>query len=265
MKVLPSLSACLVAFGTLVFANAGFASTPGTDNASATAYNDGWQTGDNGSITGAGFTSWNLNSNGTAGFFVGNSTTLNPGNTGANINSGGSALGMYGASGANANAYRNFNNGALTQNQYFSLDLAANYRNGYKGIDLQDANGNTIFNFNIGSDDYSVGAAASGNGSIGNTYSANSAFHLVFTQTSASGGTWTITRSGGVTDFDSGTYSGSAAGFHLYVGNTDGGDPNNLFANNFAVVVPEPATWLAGVLTVGAFGWTLRRRLRRTA
>jgi hypothetical protein len=86
--------------------------------------------------------------------------------------------------------------------QVFSIDLAVNFRNGFKGIDVRDSTTANIFNFNVGNvgagDDYIVQFAASGNGSIGNSYSSNTAFNLSFTQTSASGGTGKIARSGGI-------------------------------------------------------------------
>ena len=144
--------------------------------------------------------------------------------------------------------------------QTFSIQLAVNFRNGYKGFDLRgDTTGDpTIFNFNVGGDDYVVNNAATGNGSIGNSYSNDSIFTLAFAQTNLSGGTWSITRSGGISDFDTGTYSGVARSFKLYVGGTDGGAQDSLFVNNLATV-PEPS--VLGLLAAAvAGGWFLRRR-----
>ena len=50
--------------------------------------------------------------------------------------------------------------------QTFSIDLAVNYRNGNKGIDLRDSLSALILNFNIGSDMYAVNGAASGGGNL---------------------------------------------------------------------------------------------------
>ncbi|MBK9453153.1 MAG: HYR domain-containing protein [Bacteroidetes bacterium] len=82
-----------------------------SSNAAATAYNDGWQTGDN---DGAGFGAWTLNAStgntSQAGFFVATSTANGAGtdtNADGDINSSGRALGMYANSGQNTEAIRN--------------------------------------------------------------------------------------------------------------------------------------------------------------
>jgi hypothetical protein len=225
-----------------------------SDDASDSAYSTGspvWATGDNG---GMGFNSWSLSTGGSpAGFFIGDSTGLS--NPGADINTSGKSFGMFAGdnnSSTNefADAVRSFSS-ALAVGSTFSLDLAVNFRNGNKGFDLRNSGGSTIFNFNVGGDDYRVNAAATGNGSIGNTYSSNTEFLFSFTQTSTTGGTWSINRSGGVSDFDTGTYSGVAAGFKLYISGTGGGSPNDLFANSFQITaIPEASS----IFAVGLFG-----------
>jgi PEP-CTERM motif len=263
MKTLSSLAffaLAIVAFNGNILN----ASSVGTDNASLEPPYETWDNGDDGAATGNGFLPWSLSvvTTGTASFaghFIGDSTTLAPGNSGANINVGGESFLMFGNGGqpVNADAFRPFD-GDLAVGQTFSMDLAVNFRNGFKGMDLQTSAAATIFNFNIGGDDYVVSQAATGNGSIGSTYDANTEFNLSFTQTSLAGGTWTITRSGGVADSDSGTYTGVAGQVHLYIGNAEGGDENNLFANNLSIV-PEPSTIaLALIGTIGLMG--LRRR-----
>ncbi len=252
--------------GMIALAPVASAADIASDNASNAPYDDGWQYGDNG---GTGFSEWRLFENGTegsSGYFIGDSTNLS-GGSGADINSSGEAFGMYGNSGKEATAYRDFSS-ALSVGQSFTIQLAVNYRNGFKGIDLRDGVDpdarNTIFNFNVAGDDYVVQNAATGNGSIGNSYSANSAFTLSFTQTSLDGGTWNIIRSGGVSDNDSGTYSGLATGFKLYVGGTDVGPQNDLFANNMAIsAVPEPSTWSAVMAALALFVIVYRVRSRK--
>lgn len=223
-----------------------------------------WANASNG---GAGFSPWALSGAATHGFFLGDSTNLS-GGSGANINSsGGSSFGMYGeAPGGFADAARSFNSD-LTVGGSFSLDLAVNYRNGNKGVDLRDSSNNVLFNFNIGNDDHVVGNAATGNGSIGNAYSNNTAFRLVFTQSSVGGGTWSITRSGGFTDFDSGTYTGLARGFKLYVSGTGAFSENNLMANNLVITaIPEASALAFGAVICGvsgAYAWRSRRPVRQ--
>ena len=93
----------------------------------------------------------------------------------------------------------------------------------------------------------------------GNYWSDNTAFHIAVTQTSVGSGTWAITRTGGVSDYDTGTYTGDVANFKLYVGQTDAGSANDFFANSIAVtMVPEPGT--AALLGLGALAMLWRRR-----
>lgn len=254
MKVTYSvLSLATLALG---FGLPAHAAIVGTDDASV--YGGSWADGSDGSTNGDAFGAWGLVAStpdgGFAGHFISDSKGLD-GGAGADINASGNAFGMYGNQNATAtaSAYRSFNGGPLSVGQTFSLDLAVNWRNGNKGFNLFDDADNEVFNFNVGSDDY----FANGN-SIGNVYSNNTAFNLAFTQTSAAGGTWTITRSGGETDSDSGTYTGLANRFQLYINNTDGGDQNNLFANNLSIV-PEPAS----LALIGLGGLALLGRRRK--
>lgn len=239
----------------------------GTDNASASAYSAGWTNLSDGSITGEGaFGQWFLvgSSAPNSGFVISNVTTLGTANTA--LNSAGVSFGMFASTNAPGyvDAYRFLDPNGLGAGQTFSIQMAVNFRNGNKGFDLRDntTNNTTIFNFNIGGDDYVVNNAATGNGSIGNAYSDDTLFTLAFTQTDSTGGTWSITRAGGVSDFDTGTYLGVARSFKLYAGGTDNVDGQNyLFVNNLETV-PEPSTY-ALLVGAGLAGWIYRRRLRR--
>lgn len=234
-------------------ANQAAATIVGTDNASQADYDPpgNWENGDDGAASGNAFNAWTLtNQGGSSGHFIGSSTSLS--GPGADINTSGESFGMFGHSGQQSQALRDLN-GALSVGQVLSLDIAVNFRNGFKGVFIQDA-GSTIFSFNIGGDDYSVSDALSNNGSIGNAYSSDTQFNLSFEQTTASGGNWTITRSGGIADSDTGTYSGTPTSLALYVNSTTGGSASedNLFANNFSLAaVPEPSAFLFGGLICG--------------
>src|SRR5438045_432483 len=121
---------------TIALATIANAATPGTDNAADAAYNAGWTNGTDGG-TPATFSAWQLvatpTGTGTAGFFIGDSTTLGGGNTGGNINTSGKSFGMFAHTGSTADATRSFDS-PLTAGQTFSIDMAVNFRNGNKGF-----------------------------------------------------------------------------------------------------------------------------------
>ncbi|HEX4085801.1 MAG TPA: PEP-CTERM sorting domain-containing protein [Chthoniobacteraceae bacterium] len=263
---------------TLGFSASAFAANSGTDNAAQPAYDTGgvWENGSNGEATGDAFLPWSLATSGTgyAGFFIGDSTTLD--SPGADINTSGSSWGIY-ANGdsttpESASAQRNFTADGSTVSgldvgQTFSIDIAVNYNSGGdKGLNLLDSNGDTLFDLNIGEGAYAVNNATTGNGNLADqNYSSDTAFALTFTQTSLTSGTWTIVRSGGETDTDGGTYTGDAAGIKLYVTDTTTNGPqDDFFANNLAITgaaVPEPAT--LGLLACGTGVLLLWKRSRR--
>lgn len=251
----------LVILSLLALSTAAHAATEGTDNASATAYNSGWTDGTDGSITGPGaYGQWFLNAD-TADIIHEiasvSSLSANP----PSLDTSGESFRMVGQNGQEATAFRFIDPAGLDIGQTFSIELAVNFRNGFKGIDLRGTADETIFNFNIGGDDYVVNNATTGNGSIGDTYSDNTLFTLGFEQTSALGGNWTIARSGGVSDFDSGTYTGLARSIKLYVGSTDGTNADAFFANSLSTV-PEPSSVAVGfaVLGLAATAYTRRKK-----
>lgn len=256
-------SVLLAMAGSVALTGVAGAAVVGTDNASAGAYADGWQNGDDGSITGDGaFGAWVENQSGNAGVFIGDSRNLAGGMSGADINSGGVSFGLFSfaSDGSFVNFSRSFGS-ELSVGQTFSLDIAVNFRSGLKGFHLTDAAENKLFSFTIGNlgsgDDHTVENAATGNGSIGADYSSNTVFSLSMTQTSAGGGEWSITRSGGISDFDTGTYTGSAARFELFHFSGPGGGEQDMFINNLAIV---PAPGSAGLAAVGGLALARRRR-----
>ena len=262
-----ALAAVVAAFA----ASALNAATPGFDNAADPVYGGNGAGSFNGKDGGtpATFGPWTVSTSpsgtSTAGSFIGDSTTLASGNGGGDINSSGVSFGLFAHSGAFAEATRFFD-APLLNGQSFTFQLAVNFRNGNKGIDVLDANSNTIFNLNIGGDVYSVNNTGGATTILfGNVYDPNTVFTVQLTQTDATGGTWTITRSGGLTGTQSSffDYAGVAAGFHLYNAQTTGGGAaeDNLFFNN-PQVVPEPSTFalIAGPGLVGALLCIRRRR-----
>ncbi len=229
------------------------------DDASQPAYADGWQNFDDGSLNPNGLGGWVFGGNAVDGTTIGIESSAGLGGGSGAIDSSGVAFKVHDTSGGFVDLFRFFDPDGLNPGETFSLDMAVNFRGGFKGIDLRGTPGDpTIFNFNIGGDDYSVSQAASGNGSIGNAYSSDTVFTLAFTQTSLAGGTWSITRSGGISDFDTGTYTGRARSFKLYSGDQGSFGEDALYVNNLQIV-PEPTT-MAALLCGGFAGCGIRRR-----
>jgi hypothetical protein len=213
-----------------------------TENAGDPYYDSGWEFGSSQTDNFGWYTSTTVKDSGEAGRFLGDSTNL-AGGFGGNINTNGEAWGMYGQTGEGGEGQSDAfgflkdgagNDAALSVGQTLSVDIAVNFRDGFKGFVAREGE-TEVFTFNVGGDDYTVSNAATGNGSIGSDYNANTVFRIALTQTSESGGTWTITRSGGISDFDSGTYSGEITSFKLYVAQTVGGSENDLYVNNVSV------------------------------
>lgn len=145
----------------------------------------------------------------------------------------------------------------LQPGQSFSIKMDVNWRSGYKGINIRGADDNTsIFKFEVGNqgsgDDYVVQNVTSGGGSIGNAYSDDTQFTITLSQTSSSGGTWTITRSGGVTDSDSGTYTGSASSIQLYTFLSGSDSQQAIYYNSLNITNTENDMQLSG-----SEGWRL--------
>lgn len=228
-----------------------FAAEVGTDSAKATAYAKEWTDKSDGTDSGDAFGPWYFVStpkgSKDAGYSIGDSRTLAPDSHGANVNTDGKSFSLAGkrlAGGKNVEAavYREFKGGGLSPGQTFSIDLAVNYRNGYKGIDLRSgeegkSQRKTLLNFNVGGDAYTVSNAATGNGQITKQYKPDSRFHIEFKQTTEKGGSWTIKRNDGAGEGEqaTGTYEGVPTGIKLYCSGTDGGKEDMLYFNNLAI------------------------------
>lgn len=212
----------------------------------------------NGSNLGSGFGAWDLFTSGTAGFFIGDSAAQGFGN----VNTAGSAFGMFGNPAGNnfANAQRALLN-PLGVGDSFSIDLAAAFRNGNKGISLFAGGfdqANEIWNFNVGGDEYTAAGS-----NLGWAYAQDSVFSLTATQLTLTSVGISLVR-GSDTYITNVISAGGLSGFRAYVGSTDAGnDLNNLFINNMQAV-PEPSTYaLFALSALGVAGYAARRRARR--
>jgi hypothetical protein len=247
---------CVASLGAVFAAGTDQAAGFDSDDASAPVYADGWDNFDDGSVNPNGLGGWVLGGGAVDGTTIDITSSSGLGGGGA-IDSAGVAFKLHDPSGGFVDVFRFFDPAGLDAGETFSIDMAVNFRGGFKGIDLRsDAGDATIFNFNIGGDDYSVSQAATGNGSIGNAYSSDTVFHLEFTQTSLAGGAWSITRNGGVADFDTGTYTGRAKSFKLYSGSQGGFGEDALYVNNLAIT-PEPAS--LALMALGGMALLKRR------
>src|ERR1043166_4251580 len=108
MKALEGLTTLV--WLTVIVASPSRASTPGSDDASSSAYSGGWTNGSNGGTT---FQAWSLtptNSGSGQGFFVGSSTGNGGGDSGndGDINVSSKAWGFYSNNGVTTEAIRKF-------------------------------------------------------------------------------------------------------------------------------------------------------------
>lgn len=193
------------------------------DNAARAVYSDGITNFENGSTTGAGsgFGGWVFGDNLTVGDDFTSVATNNGGST--SIDTAGQSFRLVdqSAEGAFIDVFRFLDDGELGVGQTFSIQLDVNFRSGSKGIRVRDTDdSSSLFRFEVGNlgsgDDYTILDAASGNGSIGTGYSDDSIFTISLSQTSPTGGSWTVERSGGIMDTDTGTFSGQVSSFQLY-------------------------------------------------
>lgn len=254
-----SLTFCSV----LLLAPAMFAQVP-NDNASNSAYNDGWQSGDNG---GTGFGAWTLSGGSNAGFFIGNSKNNGDGdgNNDGDINTtGDNAWGLYANSGQTASAVRTFNS-ALSVGQTFTLRMDNGWieGGGTVGFGLQNASSDNRFEF------FFIGGASkyqrNDNGGVQNTTLdfTDGGLTIVFTLTGADAYSATVTAyyddNTSASDTFSGTLlnSGAIDRLRLFNYNAGSGSQRDAFFNSIAV--PEPA--LVSLLAIS--GMLLRRRARR--
>lgn len=253
--------------GSLLLATFASANVISFDNADQPAYSSGWTNFSNGASNTTVLGPWVFGGNAVSGTsaMIASSTTLGTSGT-IDVNGKSFELSDTTSTGQYIDVFR-FILGDLKVGETLSLDMQVNFRSGFKGINVRGVDDATsLFKFEVGNqgsgDDYVVSNAATGNGSVGNTYSSNTQFNIALEQTSASGGAWTVTRTGGVTSTSLGTYTGQVSSFQLYTFLAGSSDQNAIFYNNIEVV-PEPAT-ISTLLAAALLGlpW-LRRRVGR--
>lgn len=204
------------------------------DQADRPAYKDAWTADDDGSTSPGSIGSWVLGENAKyPNTAIASSTGL--GNGKSDIDTGDLAFKLHDLTMGYVDVFRFIDPAGLETGESLSIDIAVNFRGGYKGIDARDSKDATVFNFNIGGDDYVVDKAATGNGSIGNTYSPHTFFTITFKQETDTEGTWTIVRKGGVTGTNSGKYTGRLRSIKLYNGGQDSGGENALYFNKIRI------------------------------
>ena len=227
----------LLAIVCLAAASAAPAGVVDSDTAAHAAYQDGWTSGDDGSTDVSLLGGWVMAASYPKAS-IETSAGLGSGMT--DIDTEGKSFKLHNPDGGFLDAFRFIDPLGLDAGETFSIDLAVNFRGGFKGIDARDAKEKNIFTFNVGADDYVVSNAATGNGSIGNEYNAHSVFRIRFTQKDESGGTWEVVRSGGVSGTAMGTYSGRLRSIKLYNAGQGAGPENALFFNNLQITSDTP-------------------------
>lgn len=192
----------------------------------------------NGSNFGTGFAPWAFGVGG-SGYLIGSSLSLGGG---ADI---GQSFGFAG--GANGSADRTLTGGVLSDGQSFSLDMAVNFRSGYKGISIK--NGSTdIFRLTISGDNYqfndsNISGLSGASGNWG--YSNNTVLSLTVTRSGADL-VVDVDRSGALTAGYSAVMSGSGPNFDqfsIYSFSSNAGNEDRVFYNNLAII-PEPQTFV---------------------
>lgn len=260
-RVLTTLSS--LAF-VAAFAVSAHASTLGSDNASDTAYGDGWTTGDNG---GSGFAAWSIVASpggSSNGVFVASSTANGFMPPSGGIDTGGVAWGMYANSGQATDVYRPFTGGALTLGQTFhvAIDNGTVQTGGVVGFGLQNAGGFNLWElyFSGGATLYTINDSLGAHDSTIGYTEAGLTIDFTLTETATYSATITALAGGSQTVSGSLFAQGDQgiAQFHAFNFNSGGGDGANFYVNSLAIV-PEPATVsLVGLGLLSALG--LRRR-----
>ena len=212
------------------------------DDASDIVYSDGWDNMDNG---GNGFGAWVMNSwsNVQSNYFGISSSTDNDGTLSTNnIDTDSVAFKIMNSTETNGyiEIFRYLNN-PLKPGEKFSFKMDVNWRDGYSGIRLRDLGEITIFRLEVGDwldgggDATWVADTNEENRKINSEYSNDTQYLVTLNQLSPSNGNWNVIRTGGITDYDSGTYTGKVASLQLYSSLVSSNLYSDIFFNNFSV------------------------------
>lgn len=239
-----------------------------SDDASDSAYDDGWQASDNG---GSGYNSWTFANGSNSGFFTASSTSNGngDGNGDGDIDTGGRAWGLFANSGETAAATRSFMTGSLDIGNRFEISMDNGFvDNGSTvGFGLQNAAGNNLVEYFFvgGNSNYTVNADSVSGTTPGFT---DEGMTLTFTVTDADSFTLTIDELAdgiGVNHTVTGDFLSAPdqriAQIRMFNFNAGGGGERNLFFNSISAV-PEPSAFLFGGIVCGALGFKLTRRRR---
>lgn len=189
-----------------------------------------------GSNAGYGFNSWDFDTfGGNAGVFLGSSF-------GGLIDTGGYSFGAYAnPTGNSIDIKRNLPLN-LSVGYALSAALSVNFRNGNKGFSAySDVNWNQeVFNFNVGSDDYTINGIGTGQ-----AYSPTMVAKIVLKKTNLNFYSYSVTLGSTTYTENDITYNthNNIRGFKFYNSNTESGDANNLYFNSIKVYrIDEPVS-----------------------
>lgn len=207
------------------------------DDASSLAYDDGLQSNDNG---GDGFEPWIISDSYTNNFIIASASTNGGWSATNNIDSAGKSFGIYNINNTDGfiEAWRYLTED-LEVGQTFSFSFDVNWRGGYKGIRVQDHDNESIFRVEVGNrgsgDSTWVDDVIGGAIEISSEYSDDTQYNVVLTQSTSSGGTWSVQRTGGTNDLDSGSYEGNPSHFQIYSYLASSQIYDTIFFNSFDV------------------------------
>jgi hypothetical protein len=268
-----TMAALVAAAAIITWATPGHASNAASDNAADPAYIGGTIDGQNG---GTGFSNWvqvAQNGPGGSGSFIGDATQNGNIPSGGGINVGGKSWGLYGNGGNTEVLYRDFTGGSLSLGQSFSIGMDNGYIDsgnvaGFilrNGVDTSNKNNGQRFEFLFigGNADYYIATNSTSpliDTGVGYT---DGGLLLNFTLTGADTFSLSIT---GLTSGANTTITGALGGTSgsgidsvaLYNQNAGSGNHYDVYFDQMAITVPEPAT--AALVAAGLLGAMLIRR-----